>query len=178
MTKFRGLSTPEQLKTAWHNLTNLPEDTLNVVWDYEPNKYGLSQLKIGCNIINSRYNPQEPNAIGHYCAIFLTRKKLIYYNPIGGVMYHTCYEIIPNNSQHHEELKRNLIKHFGHNDINKYPLDDALIQTTNAVTSEKKLNIIYDMTGEQRISSNSCGFYCLAKLYDYLINPKKTRYHI
>lgn len=161
---FHGLSSPEQLKTAWHNLTNLPNKTLNVVWDYQPNKYGLKQLNIGCNIINSRYDPNNPNQIGHYCAIFMTPHKLIYYNPISGVMYRTCYDIT--NS---EEEKKELAKHFNINKLNNYPIDEAL--TSTVIQCPK--HIIFDMTGEQRINSNSCGFYCLAKLYDYITKPKK-----
>lgn len=158
---FKGLSSPDELKTAWHNLTNLPENTLNVVWDF----MDVNQLKNGCNVINSRYNPDNPNEIGHYCAIFKTPHFMIYYNPISRVMARTCYEMTNN-----PEIKKNILKHQGltKEKLMTYPIDEALKRVDSQVN-----NLKFDLTGEQRINSNSCGFYCLAKLYDYLLNPKK-----
>ena len=165
MSKFKGLSTAEDLKNAWHNLTDLNENTLNVIWDF----VNIDQIKNGCNIINSRYNPNNPNEIGHYCAIFKTPNLLIYHNPISGVMARTLNEMEISPEEKTEILKSMKIKET---DLMKYPVDEAL-KKVNEQAKQKKLNTHYDLTGEQKMNSNSCGYYCLAKLYDYITNINK-----
>lgn len=78
---FEGLSTPDDLKKMWVELKkdNDP-NLLNVIWDYTNPK----QLKHGFNIVNIKYDPDEPDEVGHYCLIMVNdrTKKAEYFNPV------------------------------------------------------------------------------------------------
>ena len=69
-------------------------------------------------------------------------------------MIKTCYVMAPN-----DEIKNYLLKktHLKESDLNDYPVDNSLIETAKLTK-----NITYDLTGEQSINSNSCGYYCLS----------------
>lgn len=73
---FHGTSNEDELKQAWHNLTNRPEDEIIVNWLFDDKHLPTSDF----NIININSNK---NTIGHFCLIVkLNDDYVIYYNPI------------------------------------------------------------------------------------------------
>lgn len=81
MTKFSGLSSPEELIEDWRNLRQENDKReMNVIWEYEHPE----QLKPGFNIVNILYNPEEPDETGHYVLISVNpkTKQVEYFNPV------------------------------------------------------------------------------------------------
>lgn len=81
MTKFSGLSSPEELIEDWRNLRQENDKReMNVIWEYEHPE----QLKPGFNIVNILYNPEEPDETGHYVLISINpkTKEVEYFNPV------------------------------------------------------------------------------------------------
>ena len=64
--KFHGLSTPEDLINMWKELKHDEDNKdLNVIFDYVKPK----QLKDGFNILNIKYDVNEPDKTGHYVLV-------------------------------------------------------------------------------------------------------------
>ena len=77
--KFSGLSSPEDLIEMWRELRYDDDDKdINVIWDYTSPK----QLKEGFNIVNIKYSPDKPDAIGHYVLISNLGNEIEYFNPV------------------------------------------------------------------------------------------------
>lgn len=79
--KFHGLSSPDELIDMWRELRYDDDDQdINVIWDYTSPK----QLESGFNVVNIKYDPKEPRAIGHY--VLITKdddnKEIEYFNPV------------------------------------------------------------------------------------------------
>lgn len=78
---FHGLSSPEDLKKTWFNMTegqNFPK--INIIWEFDENS--LRNLPNGnyvCNILYSYIG----NKTGHYIAIFKDDNQIIYFDPLG-----------------------------------------------------------------------------------------------
>lgn len=85
MTSFHGLSSPQELKDTWVNLTEGQGiGGVNVIWNFTEST--LSQLKDGPNIVNILYK-YIGNNTGHYVLIFKRQlaKRLasfIYFDPL------------------------------------------------------------------------------------------------
>lgn len=145
MSKFHGISNADELKKTWKNLTNRPEDEINVLWNFD------GWLMNGLNIIN--INPNK-NETGHWCcSVLLPHNKVIYYNPIQKQIKQTILNnsIYPNQNLPNDEGIMNLLKHY-----------DVLID----LTGEQQ------PTGRY---SSSCGYYCLEKLRDYIMMKPITQ---
>lgn len=79
MSKFHGLSSPDELIEMWRELRYDDDDEdINVIWEYTKPE----QLKKGFNIVNIKYDPKDPKAIGHYVLISILDNKLEYFNPV------------------------------------------------------------------------------------------------
>lgn len=79
MSKFHGLSSPDELIEMWRELRYDDDDEdINVIWEYTNPK----QLKEGFNIVNIKYDPKDPKAIGHYVLISKFGKNIEYFNPV------------------------------------------------------------------------------------------------
>lgn len=79
MSKFHGLSSPDELIEMWRELRYDDDDEdINVIWEYTKPE----QLKEGFNIVNIKYDPKDPKAIGHYVLISILDNKLEYFNPV------------------------------------------------------------------------------------------------
>lgn len=79
MSKFHGLSSPDELINMWRDLRYDDDDEdINVIWEY----VSPDQLKDGFNIVNIKYDPKHPKEIGHYVLISILDKKLEYFNPV------------------------------------------------------------------------------------------------
>ena len=64
--KFHGLSTPEDLINMWKELKHDEDNKdLNVIFDYVKPE----QLKDGFNILNIKYDVNEPDKTGHYVLV-------------------------------------------------------------------------------------------------------------
>lgn len=144
--KFHGISSPEELKQAWTNLTNRSADEIKFIWDFSENTspYDLTQA----NIININ---QDKESTGHWCLVYkLTDDKILYYNPIRKQILKTLIDDdFLNESSHGQEI----------------PKDEALELLL------KMFDTLVDLSGEQSIIgkySSSCGYYCLYKLREYL----------
>lgn len=142
--KFHGISSPEELKQAWTNLTNRPADEIKFIWDFSENTspYDLTQA----NIINIR---QDKESTGHWCLVYkLTDDKILYYNPI-----------------RKQILKTLIDDDFLNESSEEIPKDEALEILL------KMFDTLVDLSGEQNVMgkySSSCGYYCLYKLREYL----------
>ena len=81
MSKFHGLSSPEDLIETWRELKHDDDDKdINVIWEYEHPE----QLKPGFNIVNILYDSSSPDEIGHYVliSVFPDKKLVEYFDPI------------------------------------------------------------------------------------------------
>lgn len=79
MSKFHGLSSPDDLINMWRDLRYDDDDEdINVIWEY----VSPDQLKDGFNIVNIKYDPKHPKEIGHYVLISILDNKLEYFNPV------------------------------------------------------------------------------------------------
>ena len=130
---FHGISTPDELKHTWVNLTNRDYDELNILW----NPYKFNDYKT-LNIVNILYDPDKPDSIGHWCVVVkLNNENVIFFNP-----------------------------------INKPFFNDYLLALTSMY------NVLFDLTGQQKIGNKSCGFYCLHKLREYINLTPIRKYEI
>lgn len=147
--KFHGISTPEDLKDAWHKLTNRPEEELNVLWNFDGWLVKPKKNETTFNIININPNKQET---GHWClAVLMPDDKVLYYNPI----------------------QKQILQKFGYVEQADLPPDKAIDLLS------KHYDVLVDLTGEQNPTgkySSSCGYYCLEKLRDY-INQKPIKHY-
>lgn len=85
MTSFHGLSSPQELKDTWFNLTEGQGlNDINVIWNF--NEASLSQLTDGPNIVNVLYKFVE-NDTGHYVLIFKPKGRncFFYFDPLGAL---------------------------------------------------------------------------------------------
>lgn len=81
MSKFHGLSSPEDLIETWRELKHDDDDKdINVIWEYEHPE----QLKPGFNVVNILYDSSSPDEIGHYVliSVFPDKKLVEYFDPI------------------------------------------------------------------------------------------------
>ena len=77
--KFHGLSTPEELINMWKELKHDEDNKdLNVIFDYVKPE----QLKDGFNILNIKYDINEPNKTGHYILISNLPNYKEFFDPI------------------------------------------------------------------------------------------------
>lgn len=83
MSGFHGLSSPNELKRTWFNLTEgqgLPN--IEVIWDFQPSD--LNNLSDGLYVLNLLY-PYIGNKTGHYVAYFKQGDEKIYFDPLGSL---------------------------------------------------------------------------------------------
>lgn len=80
--KFRGLSSPEELKETWHNMTEGQEEflPLDVVWSFDGEF--LETINDGLYVCNLLY-PYIGNNTGHYIAIYKNGADVYYFDPLG-----------------------------------------------------------------------------------------------
>ena len=81
MSKFHGLSSPEDLIETWRELKHDDDNNdINVIWEYEHPE----QLKPGFNVVNILYDSSTPDEIGHYVliSVFPDKKLVEYFDPI------------------------------------------------------------------------------------------------
>ena len=77
--KFHGLSTPEELINMWKELKHDEDNKdLNVIFDYVKPE----QLKDGFNILNIKYDINEPNKTGHYILVSNLPNYKEFFDPI------------------------------------------------------------------------------------------------
>lgn len=77
--KFHGLSSPEDLINMWRELKHDEDNKdLNVVFDYVKPE----QLKDGFNILNIKYNVNEPDKTGHYVLVSNLPNYKEFFDPI------------------------------------------------------------------------------------------------
>ena len=77
--KFHGLSSPEDLINMWRELKHDEDNKdLNVVFDYVKPE----QLKDGFNILNIKYDINEPNKTGHYVLVSNLPNYKEFFDPI------------------------------------------------------------------------------------------------
>lgn len=86
MTSFHGLSSPQELKDTWFNLTEGQGlNDVNIIWNFDETT--LPQLKEGPNIVNILYK-YIGNNTGHYVLIFKPKGRvdhLIYFDPLAAL---------------------------------------------------------------------------------------------
>lgn len=86
MTSFHGLSSPQELKDTWFNLTEGQGiGDVNVIWNF--NESTLPQLKDGGNIVNILYK-YIGNNTGHYVLIFKPSndaRRIFYFDPLAAL---------------------------------------------------------------------------------------------
>ena len=81
MSNFHGLSSPEELKKAWFNMTEGQGiDDVNVIWNFEPSV--LNNIAAGLYVLNLLY-PYIGNKTGHYVAFYKKGNERIYFDPLG-----------------------------------------------------------------------------------------------
>lgn len=81
MSEFHGLSSPEELKNTWFNLTEgqgIPD--INVIWEFQPSI--CKDLQDGLYVVNLLYQ-YIGNKTGHYVVIYIKGKERIYFDPLG-----------------------------------------------------------------------------------------------
>lgn len=87
MCSFHGLSSPDELKKTWFNMTEgqgIPD--INVIWDFEPTM--LNNIAEGLYVLNLLY-PYIGNKTGHYVAYYKgsglnpAAAEKIYFDPLG-----------------------------------------------------------------------------------------------
>lgn len=77
--KFHGLSTPEELINMWKELKHDEDNKdLNVIFDYVKPE----QLRDGFNILNIKYDVNEPNKTGHYILVSNLPNYKEFFDPI------------------------------------------------------------------------------------------------
>ena len=77
--KFHGLSSPEDLINMWRELKHDEDNKdLNVVFDYVKPE----QLKDGFNILNIKYDVNEPDKTGHYVLVSNLPNYKEFFDPI------------------------------------------------------------------------------------------------
>lgn len=84
---FKGLSSPDELKQTWFNLTEGQGiKNINVIWDFQPRilggPSGSNELPDGLYVVNLLY-PYIGNKTGHYVAYFKDNDEKIYFDPLG-----------------------------------------------------------------------------------------------
>lgn len=131
----------------FHGLSS-PEDLINM-WrilkrDNDANDINIiwdyetpSQLENGFNIVNIKYNPKAPDETGHYCLIHKLddAKSILYYNPVAEYTDLDVDKIL--------DLYVYFVKE------KEWPEDNLLI----------------DLSGKQKATSENCGYHCLAKAF-------------
>lgn len=80
MSKFNGLSSPEELKQTWFNMTEGQGfDDVNIIWNFDD----TTEIKEdGAYIVNILYK-YIGNKVGHYVALYKNKDCLIYFDPMG-----------------------------------------------------------------------------------------------
>ena len=88
--KFHGLSTPEDLINMWKELKHDEDNKdLNVIFDYVKPE----QLKDGFNILNIKYDINEPNKTGHYVLVSNLPDYKEFFDPIAENTINDIYKI-------------------------------------------------------------------------------------
>lgn len=80
---FHGLSSPDELKSTWFNMTegqDLP--LLQVIWEFDDDALNDVLTSEGLYVCNLTYK-YIGNHTGHYIAIFSNPEKIIYFDPLG-----------------------------------------------------------------------------------------------
>lgn len=145
---FHGLSSPNELKTAWFNMTegqNIP--SVDIVWEFDEtalNKIlNSTSSQASLYVVNCLYKVNK-DMIGHYIALFKPPtqsdsediQQLIYFDPLA---------TLPQ----------------------KWFVDCCLASG---------VKIVVDLEGSQAINGNSCGFRCLFKLLKYCLGYMPTTF--
>lgn len=92
MSKFHGLSSPNDLIEMWQSLKHDSDPkTLHVIWDF----ISPEQLNDGINICNIRFNSDNPEEVGHYVCIIKDplSKQIIYFDPISSMTHLNLHKI-------------------------------------------------------------------------------------
>ena len=92
MSKFHGLSSPNDLIEMWQSLKHDSDPkTLHVIWDF----ISPEQLNDGINICNIRFNQENPEEVGHYVCIIKDplSKQIIYFDPISSMTHLNLHKI-------------------------------------------------------------------------------------
>lgn len=92
MSKFHGLSSPNDLIEMWQSLKHDSDPkTLHVIWDF----VSPEQLNDGINICNIRFNADNPEEVGHYVCIIKDPliKQIIYFDPISSMTHLNLHKI-------------------------------------------------------------------------------------
>lgn len=88
--KFHGLSTPEDLINMWKELKHDEDNKdLNVIFDYVKPE----QLKDGFNILNIKYDVNEPDKTGHYVLVSNLSDYKEFFDPIAENTINDIYKI-------------------------------------------------------------------------------------
>lgn len=146
---FHGLSSPNELKTAWFNMTEgqgLPE--LFVIWEFNEDSLNefLKNENEKCVVVNSLYK-QNPNMVGHYVAIYKTKSEVIYFDPLA---------TFPQ----------------------KWVIDEFFKFFDATQSGNVSHSIVVDLDGAQSINGNSCGYRCLFKLLKYCLGYQPLNYAV
>ena len=92
MSKFHGLSSPNDLIEMWQSLKHDSDPKpLHVIWDF----ISPEQLNDGINICNIRFNQDNPEEVGHYVCIIKdpNTKQIIYFDPISSMTHLNLHKI-------------------------------------------------------------------------------------
>lgn len=83
MSIFHGLSSPDELKRTWFNMTEGQGlNDITVIWDFKPDT--LTNLPNGNYILNILYS-YIGNKTGHYVALYKNNNQIIYFDPLGSL---------------------------------------------------------------------------------------------
>lgn len=152
---FHGLSSPDELKSTWFNMTegqNLP--TLHVIWEFDDDALNTvlecealkkqnafcPERSEGLYVCNLTYK-YIGNHTGHYVAIFSNPENIIYFDPLGTLPPDWIISRIFDLSN-----------------------SERVSPEGSKLTNKK---FVIDLEGAQAISGTSCGYRCLTKLLKY-----------
>lgn len=136
---FHGLSSPDELKSTWFNMTegqDLP--TLKVIWEFDDDALNSVLRSEGLYVCNLTYK-YIGNHTGHYVAFSNKDNQIIYFDPLGTLPPDWIMSRI-------------------------FDLSNSE-RVSPEGSKDKRFTI--DLEGAQAISGTSCGYRCLTKLLKY-----------